>query len=68
MRTQINGVIYVTCPDCKGEGTHPVTIFGIPLDVTRVKCKVCDGRGKLPEAELKGGSDVQTDNDSGDNR
>ena len=65
MRTKVNGVVYVTCPDCKGQGDHPVTISGLHIDKTRVKCKVCNGRRKLPEKELeKEQSDVKVDKDS----
>jgi len=64
VRTKIRGVVYIDCPDCRGQGDHAVTVLGLPFDKTRVKCKVCNGRGKIPESELKGEANVKNDKDS----
>ena len=49
MRTKINGKIYITCLECKGNGTKPCTVLGVPLKGIRDKCEVCGGRGKVEE-------------------
>jgi DnaJ-class molecular chaperone len=49
MRTQVGGKIYKTCPKCKGNGSKPFMVGNIPVGGTKVKCDLCEGRGKLEE-------------------
>lgn len=54
MRTKINGKVYVTCPECKGNKGKKAVVIGVQIPGTLVKCRACGGRGKVQEA--KGGN------------
>ena len=41
----------MTCPSCRGEGTHEVrrSYHGDPGDTLNVSCSVCDGTGEVDD-------------------